>query len=140
MTIPTYPVQLPPQNTQVLGSSGIAQVFYNFVRVLFLRTGGASGITQTVATGLTASGQVLTDDYNEVLHTSSGAVILAALQPGQTQAVFNGTGTGLNVFANGSGLIDGLSSYGLANGKTQYFFCTALLTNGSPSYRSTQLG
>ncbi len=140
MTIPTYPIQLPPQNTQIIGGSGMLQVFYNFVRVLFLRTGGASGITQTVATGLTSSGQILADDYNEVLHTSSGAVILAALQPGQTQTVFNGTGGMLNVFANGSGTIDGSSSYGLGNGKTQFFFCTVLLANGSPSYRSTQLG
>ncbi len=63
MTIPTYPIQLTPQSTQILGGSGMAQVFYNFLRILFLRTGGPSGIVQSVSTGFVATGQTLTDDF-----------------------------------------------------------------------------
>ncbi len=138
MTIPTYPFQLPPQNTQMMGGSGIAQVFYNFLRILFLRTGGPSGIVQSVSTGFAATGQALTDDYTAV--SSGSSVVLANLQPGQQQTVLNITGSGLTVHPFGSGTIDGGATYSLPNTKTQVFTAIALLANGFPSYRSLQLG
>ncbi len=138
MTIPTYPFQLPPQNTQMMGGSGIAQVFYNFVRVLFLRTGGPSGIFNTVATGVVGSGQTLTEDYTAVFSGSS--VGLANLQPGQQQWVLNLTGGILSVNPFGLGTIDGNANYALPNTKTQIFTCFTLLGDGSPAYRSLQLG
>jgi hypothetical protein len=137
VTIPTYPIQLPPQNTQVLDVRGISQVFYNFVRVLFLRTGGASGIGNAVATGVVASGQTLTADYTAV--SSGSSIVLANLQPGQQQTVLNVTGGGLTINPFGSGQIDGGASYLLPDTKTQLFTCIALI-NGFPSYRSLQLG
>jgi hypothetical protein len=144
LSVPVYPFQLPPQNTQLLGFglSGVGQVFYNFFRVLFLRTGGASGIVNTVGTDLAATGQILTNDYNEILVGGgiTNIVVLANLQPGQVQAVYNGIGGNLTIHPFGSGTIDGGASYTLPNTKTQYFVCTAQLANGFPAYRSTQLG
>ncbi len=138
MTIPTYPIQLPPQNTQIIGGSGIQQVFYNFLRILFLRTGGPSGISQTVSPGLAATGQTLTEDYTAV--SSGSSVVLANLQPGQQQTVLNVTGGGLTISPFGSGQIDGGANYSLPNTKTQIFTCVVLLANGFPAYRSLQLG
>ena len=139
--IPLYPFQQQPQTQPLVGRTGEArQTFYNFLRALFLRTGGNSGIPDTVGNGLTAASQVLADDYNEVLHGPGGTVILADLQGGQRQAVYNGTGGGLTVQSFGAGQIDGAASYSLANTKTQIFTCVGLLANGSPHYRSTQLG
>ncbi len=120
------------------GGSGIAQVFYNFLRILFLRTGGPSGITQSVSTGFVATGQTLTDDYTAV--SSGSSVVLANLQPGQQQTVLNVTGGGVTIHPFGSGQIDGGATYSLPNTKTQIFTCIALLANGFPSYRSLQLG
>ncbi len=132
-----YPIQLPPQNTQIIGGSGMGQVFYNFVRVLFLRTGGPSGILNTVDTGVVAAGQTLSASYTVV--SSGSSVVLANLQPGQQQTVLNVTGGGLTVHPFGSGQIDGGSTYSLPNTKSQFFTCIALL-NGFPLYRSLQLG
>lgn len=141
MTIPLYPFQLPPPKQGLIGGGGIAlHTFYNFIRVLFLRTGGSSGIPCTVGNNLTASGQTLSDDFNEILAGPGGTVILANLQPGQWQSVYNGNGGGLTVNPFGVGQIDGVASYSLANTKTQIFVCYGLLPNGSPYYRSTQLG
>jgi hypothetical protein len=139
--IPLYPFQQQPQTQSLVGRIGEArQTFYNFLRALFLRTGGNSGIPDTVGNDLTAAGQVLSDDYNEILHGPGGIVILANLQGGQRQVVYNGSGGGIGIFPFGAGLIDGAASYSLANGKTQIFTCYGLLANGSPYYRSTQLG
>ena len=105
-----------------------------------LRTGGNSGIPDTVGNGLTASGQTLSDDYNEMLHGGGGTVVLANLQGGQRQVVYNGSGGGITVHPFGVGQIDGIAAYSLANTKTQIFTCYGILANGSPYYRSTQLG
>ena len=139
--IPLYPFQQQPQTQPLVAGRGEAkQTFYNFLRALFLRTGGNSGIPDTVGNGLTASGQVLADDYNEMLGGPGGTVVLANLQGGQRQVVYNGSGGAVTVQSFGSGLIDGAASYSLANTKTQIFTCYGLLANGSPYYRSTQLG
>ena len=139
--IPLYPFQQQPAQQSLVGRAGEArQTFYNFLRALFLRTGGNSGIPDTVGNGLTASGQTLSDDYNEMLHGPGGTVVLANLQGGQRQVVYNGSGGAVTVHPFGSGLIDGSATYSLANTKTQIFTCYGLLANGSPYYRSTQLG
>jgi hypothetical protein len=148
--IPQNPFQLPQPTTPILGNSGQASlIFYNFLKSLFQRTGGQSGIPFTVGSALIASGASLanglqlTNDYNEVL-TGSGGVVLSALQPGQSQIVFNGLGGSLNVYpATASGQINALgngTAFSLGNGKTQWFWCVKLQTNGGQFYRTVTWG
>ena len=149
--IPQNPFQLPQPTTPILGNSGQASlIFYNFLKALFLRTGGQSGIPATVGANLTAAGASLakalqlTNDYNEVLNGSGAGVLLSALQPGQSQLVFNGTGGSVNVYpATASGQINGLgngTAFSLTNGKTQWFWCVKLQTNGGQLYRTVSWG
>jgi len=139
--IPLYPTQQQPQTEPLIAGGTAVQAFYYFLRALFLRTGGASGVPNTIGAGLTvpASGLPLSNDFNAVT-SAAGNAILANLQPGQSQGVLNLSGGVLTVAPFGSGQIDGGASYALANGKSQVFTCYQLLGNGSPSYRSLQLG
>jgi hypothetical protein len=137
--IPLYPTQQEPQTQPLIQGGDATQAFYYFLRALFLRTGGASGVPSTVATAVAAGGQTLTEDFNAVA-TGASNVRLANLQPGQSQGVLNSSGGALTIMPFGSGQIDGGASYSLANGKSQIFTCYQLLGNGSPSYHSLQLG
>ena len=133
---------------QVNGDGSLIRNFYFMLLSFFKRTGGASGIPFTVGQKIEAIGTgqstatVLSDDYNEVL-TGGGGVVLFSLQPGQTQAVFNGTGGNLHVYPILGGQIDALAAnapYVLANGKTQYFTAYETLASGQSLLRSLQLG
>lgn len=148
--IPLYPwPQFPQQNAQITPGGAASRSFWFFLQALFNRTGGDSGNADTVGIGLTAAGSaqatalVLSDDYNEVLTGSGDGVMLANLQPGQRQSVYNGTGGNVSVYPFTGGQIDAdavNAAYTLGNGKTQIFVCYKLLASGAPFYRSTQLG
>lgn len=140
--------QLPTQNSAWITGNSLTNGAFYLIRALFLRTGGASGVPNTVGSALVASGAnqanglALANDYNEVL-TGSGGVVLAKLQPGQLQWVFNGLAGNLNVYPFLSGEIDGLAvnaPFVLGNGKTQIFTCVKLLASGGCFYRPTTLG
>ena len=141
--------QFPPQGLrQIDGSGKLLNPLYYLLQALYKRTGGNSGILWTVGANLTATGfaqntaLAITNDYNEVLTGIGLSVVLAQLQVGQQQWVFNGTGGNLRIFPPVGGQIDALGPnnfYLLSNGKTQIFTCPSLL--GSVSfYRSCQLG
>ena len=148
--IPLNPQQLPPQQSRWHQGGGqpSTPAFY-LMRSLFLRTGGNSGIPQTVGSGLTAAGsgrttaQQLSEDFNEVT-SGTGGVALHPLKPGQFMLVFNGLGGNLNVYPANMGQIDALAvdaPYVLATGKSQLFWCATLLAgSGGSHYRSLQLG
>ena len=146
---PLYPTQL-PANSSIVGNNGSASVaFSNFLLSLFSRTGGQSGIPNSVGASLVAAGAslatalILVDDYNEVL-TGSGGVALSDLQPGQVQWVYNGLGGSLNVYPNSAlGQINALgngAAFVLGTLKTQIFWCTKLKANGGQFYRTVTLG
>jgi hypothetical protein len=149
--IPVWPQQLIGPKDEVLSHAGgfSRSVFY-LIRALFERTGGDSGLIDTVGADLDATGdtlataEVLSNDYNEVLNAIGTGVVLAQLQPSQYQWVFNGTGGDLDVYPPPPGEIDALGvaqPYVLANGKTQIFFCVKLLpVTGGQFFRSLQLG
>lgn len=148
--IPLYPYQQPPQTARLVQGDGtLIPSFWYFLRALFLRSGGDGGIPIVVDPDLAALGASqttalsLTEDYSEILSGSGNGAILASLQPGQFQIVFNGTGGDVSIYPEVGGEIDALganAAYTLPNGKTQIFWCTKLRTNGSSFYRSTQLG
>jgi hypothetical protein len=137
--------QFPQQRSQLINSDGSAsQSFWYFLRALWNRTGMGSGITVAVGNDLTAVGTSqanalpLTDDYNEVLHGSGAGVALAALQPGQFQIVFNGSGGNINVYPDAAGsTIDGGASYLLGNASSQEFWCTQVTGGGARVFRSS---
>ena len=142
--IPLNPQQLPPQNSDWVSGSHMTQKAFFLIRSLFNRTGGNSGIPNTVGAGLTAAGAsqvtalALTNDFNEVTG-GSGGVMLAMLRPGQLQWVYNGLGGGLNVYPFSNGQIDANAvngAYSLNAGKTQMFWCPKLLASGGTFYRS----
>lgn len=147
--IPVWPQQLIGPKDEVLSQAGgFSRSAFYLIRALFNRTGGESGLIDTVGAALVASGNalanalVLSHDYNEVL-TGGGGVALAQLQPSQFQWVYNGVGGNLNVYPPVLGEIDALgvaAPYVLANGKTQIFFCVKLLATGGQFFRSLQLG
>jgi hypothetical protein len=147
--IPQYPYQMPPQIQPVVGpGGGMVNPFYYLLVALFNRTGGQGGVPFTVGNSLAASGSgqtnalVLVNDYNEVL-TGTGGVQLAALQPGQTQIVYNATGASIIVYPTPGGQIDtntpnaGIT---LANGTTASFTAYEILAGGGTLYRSAQVG
>jgi hypothetical protein len=78
-------------------------------------TGGAGGAAQSVATGLTATGSTfagalpLTAHDNVMATVAAGTgVVLRALSPGQSQRIWDRTGTvALQVYAPGGATIDG---------------------------------
>jgi hypothetical protein len=147
--IPTYPwAQFPQQTTTITPNGQASRYFWSFLQALFKRTGGDSGIQDTVADAVSAAGATqatattLSNDYNAVT-AGAGGVLLSNLQPAQRQVVYNGSGGNLNVYPFTGGEIDAIGSggpYVLANGKTQVFTCYKTLTNGFPFYRSLQLG
>jgi hypothetical protein len=147
--IPPYPIQLISQKDQSVNPDGsLSNKFFFLIRNLFNRTGMASGYPFQVGAALVAQGATqsaalpLTVDYNEIL-TGNGGVLLAALQPGQQQWVYNGIGGNLNVYPALTGQINAEAvnaPYVLANGKTQVFTCTKLLTTGGSFYRTLVLG
>lgn len=127
----------------------------DLIRALYNRTGQGTGIPLTVGNNLTALGTTqagaleLINDLNEVLNVSAGNTgvrllsTLGTLKPTQAQWVYNGTGSGINVFPPSGGQIDSLgtnNAYSLANGKQQIFTCWGLLASGVPYFRSLQLG
>lgn len=148
--IPIYPYpQFPPQSERILDGGGkMLQPFYYLLRALFLRGGGNSGVPNTAANALTATGNSqatalqLTNDFNAVL-LGSGGVSLYPLQPGQWQLVFNRTGGNLNIYPDVGGEIDQLSinaPYVLATTKSQLFWCATTFASGGHVYRSFQPG
>lgn len=146
--IPVISQPLPARNTSLFGPGGLATSWYYLLRALHLRTGGVNGIPFTVGANLTATGTMqehalaLNDDYNEILH-GSGGVVMAKLQPAQTQSVFNGLGGNLNVYPFPGGQIDASAvnaAYVLGAGKTQVFTGYSRNAQGFPFYRSLQLG
>ena len=147
--IPLYPQQLFQPSNPIVTNNGVGtNAFFYLIRALFNRTGGNSGIVDTVGANLTAVGNslatalALSNDYNEILN-GGGGVSLAVLQPGQRQWVYNGTGGNLNIYPGINGAIDTLGAelpYVLANSKTQIFVCYKLLSTGGSFFRSTQLG
>ena len=142
--IQLFPQQLPPNQSQwVIGQQVTTRVFY-FLKALFDRTGGNSGVFQTAGSGLTVSSSplTLTEDFSEIL-SGSGDVSLSAIKPGQWQVVYNGLAGNLNVLPASGGQIDALAvdaPYVLATGKSQFFWCASLLASGGSFYRSLQLG
>ena len=146
--IPLYPQQIPSPLSQPNSGGVFAQAWWWLINALYNRTGGASGNPFTVGAGLTATaGAVgplpLTNDYNEVLAGGGLGVMLYNMQPGQSQVVFNGTGSAISVFPFTTGSIDALAVnavYALANGKSQWFRCVKLLASGGRYYRSFQQG
>lgn len=116
------------------------------LRAVWSRTGLGSGVPIQVANNLTAAGSSQADalginlDWNEVLTTPVGSgVVLLAIQPGQTQVVFNGdAANSLKVYPPSNFQIDALGAnapYTLAAGKTQFFGCYS-----NTQLRSVQLG
>ncbi len=145
--IPQYPYQLLTQTENWITGGSPSTRFFYLIRALFNRTGGSSGIPLTVGPALVAAGVgqstalVLANDINEVL-TGSGGVALASLQPGQLQIVYNGLGGNLNVYPVHNGQINALGNdapFVLGSGKTQFFICYKLQTNGGPLYRTVTL-
>lgn len=115
------------------------------LRAVWSRTGMGSGVPIQVDNNLTAAGITqatalqLNLDWSEVLTTAAGSgVVLLALQPGQTQVVYNGGANALKVYPPNGWAIDALganAAYSLAAGKTQFFGCWENL-----QFRTTQLG
>lgn len=114
-------------------------------RAIWSRTGLGSGVFDQVANNLTSAGTTQADglvldlDWNEVLTVGAGSgVTLLAVQPGQTQVVFNGGSSSLSVYPPVGFNIDALGAnapYALASGKTQMFG-----TYSNTQIRSVQLG
>jgi len=146
--IPLYPQQIPSPTSQVATNGIFTQYWWWLINALYNRTGGASGNPNTVGAALTASAGavgplLLSSYYNEVLFGGGLGVMLANMQAGQSQVVFNGTGSAISVFPYTSGEIDALAvnaAYALANGKSQWFRCVKLLASGGRLYRSFQQG
>jgi len=146
--IPLNPAQLVAQNDPWMQGSQPSIPFFQLIRSLFLRTGGASGIPFTVGANLAAAGVnqatalALVNDFNEIT-SGSGGVSLDALQAGQFQWVYNGLGGNVNVYPARNGQINALtvnSAFVLGSGKTQMFWCPKLLGTGAPFYRTITLG
>ena len=146
--IPTFAYVMPSQKQRFALPDGTADaLWWYFIWAMYNRGGGQSGVIDQVENAIAAAGASqatayqLSRDYSEVLQ-GAGGVVLANLQPGQRQWVFNGTGGNINVYpflnANAPWQIDALGinqPYILANGKTQRF--TAFSTTQA---RSLQLG
>lgn len=130
--IPLQTGKMPAQAAAFVdGSRKLVQDAFYLLNTLFNRTGGQSGIPITIATGLAATGAsqdaalALSDDWNEVATTPAGSgVQLAAMQPGQSQLVFNGGANALKVYPQSGDIINALGAdapFSLAAGKTQIF-------------------
>lgn len=123
------PLPVFPQESITEGAGPLNVAWDRFMRTMYQRTGGASGVpTTTVQPGITGGSSignapVLTNDFNPI--TSGTFVRLQSLQPAQTQEVNNLTGGNLTVLPpSNSAQIDALgvgNGYVIANGKTQRF-------------------
>lgn len=144
--IPLYTANLPDQTKAMVdGNDKPSATWWLMLRAVWSRTGLGSGVPIQVDNSLSAAGTnqatalQLNLDWNEVLTTPSGSgVMLLALQPGQTQVVYNGGTNPLSVFPPNGWSIDALganAAYPLAAGKTQYFGCWE-----NTQFRSLQLG
>lgn len=125
----------PPQSPFVDPSTGVLsndgyQYFINLLNQIGAAIPTASlglaiaaqGVTQATATPLTAQWNVVTSANNG---TGNVGVLLDALQPGQSQTVFNETGgVIINIYPPPGTAIDALAvnvPYQLGNGKMQIF-------------------
>lgn len=145
--IPLYTANLPDQTKEMVDSNDKpSATWWLMLRAVWSRTGLGSGVPVQVDNDLSAAGTTqptalqLNLDWSEVLTTpASSGVMLLALQPGQTQVVYNGdAANSLKVFPPNGWSIDALganAAYTLAAGKTQYFGCWENL-----QFRSVQLG
>lgn len=92
----------PPGATGGIVALSLSYDGYQFL-INLLSNALSSGITSSVGTGLVAKGSnqatalLLTNDWNEI-DSGTGGVLLASLQAGQNQVVFNNTGGSINVY------------------------------------------
>lgn len=92
----------PPESPFVDPSTGVLS-YDGYQFLLDLLSSPLGGEAASVGTGLVASGTsqatalLLTDDWNQI-DSGMGGVLLASLQPGQSQVVFNNTGGSINVY------------------------------------------
>lgn len=144
--IPLYNANMPDQTKAMVDSSDKpSATWWLMLRAVWSRTGLGSGVPIQVDNNLTATGSSQADalqlnlDWNEVLTATAGSgVILLSVQPGQTQVVFNGSGTSIGVYPPVSMQIDSLgvnAAYPLGAGMTQFFG-----TYSIGQIRSVQLG
>src|SRR5690349_11428143 len=104
--IPPFQQDFPgPQQPFVDQKGMLANSGQFFLRSLWNRTGAGGGVPNQVATGLAATGSTQADalqlsvDWNEVVTEGPGSgVILAPLQIGQLQEVYNLGASDLNVY------------------------------------------
>ncbi len=123
--------------SQVVDEKGVPTVSIGraLLQAVHNRTGGNSGIVNSVSDPLTATGTTsasslgLKNDWNDV-ETGTGGVIISPLldlQPGNDIWVFNGSGSNVNVYPPSSSVqIDSLGSgvpFVLGNGKLRCFQC-----------------
>lgn len=126
----------PPQSQFVDPATGeLAQDGYQYFLGLINQLSNAWPIA-SIATGLKAAGSTqatalaLTEQWNEVDVASGGqnSVLLAPLQPGQSQTVFNNSGMTIDVFPPVGLQIDALgenAEFSLANGSRLTFDFTS---------------
>jgi len=104
----------PPQSPFVDPKTGILSYDgYQFLLNL-ISNALSAGITSSVGSGIVAAGvnqataTLLTNDWNEVDSGTGGGVLLASLQSGQSQLVFNNTGGSISVYPPPGSNIDAL--------------------------------
>lgn len=131
-----YQKDFPAPTQPVIDDMGrMTDAGQSFWLMLWNRTGKGTGVPIEVETGVVASGATqstayqLTRDWSDVATTAANAgVMLRNLKIGQSQLVYNGGGSALNVYpsgdANPPAAIDALganAAFSLAAGKTQVF-------------------
>lgn len=139
--------QLPTKRTPAQDQDGtMSQTFWDFLRVIFDRTGQGAGVIEQVQTGVVAAGltqatatQLPTSDVCEIDQGNvNNGVMLVTLATGQVQEVFNNTGNNIFVYPQVGVQIDVLAvnaGYFLATGKMQRFRAYS-----ATKIRSMQLG
>lgn len=144
--MPPVPSNFPSADGRPLEKDGrfTREWLYLFL-ALFKRTGSGTGAPGSVTTAIDAAGttqataQEIASDYNEVLTASAGTGVrmFPTIQPGYSQAVYNGTGSSINVYPPVGFYMDASlnTAYSLANGKTQVFTCYS-----QTQIRSFQIG
>lgn len=129
-TLSTGKNLLPPQTPFVDPKSGVlSNDAYQYLTGLINQLANAIPTLSTTAaiqaTGITqATATPLTEQWNEVTGGSGNGVLLAALQAGQQQTVFNRSGVDLWVYPPPGAQIEEAGAnvkYVLANGATQNF-------------------
>jgi hypothetical protein len=149
MTTQIFRAQFTPTTPLVDANTGTPTQTWGqaFLLALFNRTGGATGIPFTAGSNLAAAGAVqatalpLINDYTEIL-SGSGGVSLFALQPGQSQVVYNGSGSAITVYPASGGQIDSNAvNAGVSLGNNTFGVFTAyeMLSSGGALYRSFQV-